>query len=766
MRSIGKLIACLLLIVTVSSVQAQTKKAASWYDMVVTLRQNIEKGKIKGVKPYISGVKKQKEAPDQVVYDLKGVSEFVIDMGDSGNGNAWDYAAVGNPVLTDLSGKQVSLLDLTPCSTSGESGTPKFNTDLTGKRKIKIAGKAYDKGIMAHAEAQLVYKLDGKYKSLSVDLGIEDGTRIAASVVFALRDARMSRAALLKNCSAELIKSMNDFLYQSGTSFDELLFSPKDMLIEKVIAERVSKRRQTVTKKSYQAKIKNIASLPEKTQAAAYIKLAEEMLMMGLLNEKIQWVDAEALALYLDDMKSNDKFDYAANKAIYDEIAKDLAAVKAGITAGDVTFAPKAEAILALRDKLIFANPVLDTDIVVSRFNIGSTARKIMAPQLGTQSNNWSNQESAKRVGFNSSVAVLSDFKNGAKLRTVYAPTNGSPISDLRIHWDGDKAMFTGIQEDGRWNIFEADLKNGGAKKLMEIPESDLEFYDATYLPDGRIIATSNIGLQGVPCVNGSDPVGNMVLYTPKDNSFRRITFDQDANWNPSITHDGKVMYTRWEYTDLTHYYSRIVMTMNPDGTEQRALYGSGYMFPNSVFDMQVIPGHSSAFVGIISGHHGVARSGRLILFDPKKSRKGAAGMLQEIPYHDREIKEVVKDRLVDNVWPQFIKPTPIDDKYYLVAAKMSPESLWGVYLVDIFDNVTCLYEAEGEGFISPMAAQKTPTPPAIPDKVNLSDPEATVFIQDIYEGEGLPGVPRGAVKELRIFSYEYAYLKTKSDHN
>lgn len=41
-------------------------------------------------------------------------------------------------------------------------------------------------------------------------------------------------------------------------------------------------------------------------------------------------------------------------------------------------------------------------------------------------------------------------------------------------------------------------------------------------------------------------------------------------------------MYTRWEYTDLTHYYSRIVMHMNPDGTENKALYGSGAMFPNS----------------------------------------------------------------------------------------------------------------------------------------------------------------------------------------
>ena len=301
---------------------------------------------------------------------------------------------------------------------------------------------------------------------------------------------------------------------------------------------------------------------------------------------------------------------------------------------------------------------------------------------------------------------------------------------------------------------------------MIDNPEPDLEFYDGTYLPDGRIIANSNIGYQGVPCVNGSDPVGNMVLYTPQSKNLRRLTFDQDANWNPVIMNNGRVMYTRWEYTDLTHYYTRIVMNMNPDGTEQKALYGSGSMFPNSTFDVQPLPGYASAFVGIISGHHGVARSGRLILFDPAKARKGAAGMLQEIPHRNRPIVEEVKDRLVDGVWPQFIKPSPLNDTYFLVAAKLDKNDLWGIYLVDKFDNVTCLHKMEGEGYISPIAVRKTVTPPAIPDRVKLDDKQATVFIQDIYEGEGLKGIPRGTVKSLRLHAYEYAYVQTQSDHN
>ena len=437
------------------------------------------------------------------------------------------------------------------------------------------------------------------------------------------------------------------------------------------------------------------------------------------------------------------------------------------IYSGDEAVLVNAEKAVANKRAILLANPLLNGDkILTVRYQLGNRDRRAMAPELGTQSNNWSNQESARRKGFNADIVELSNLRDEVQIRTIYKPDNTSSIADLKLHWDGDRAMFTQTMSDNRWNVFEVKLNNGDCKKLIDNPEPDLEFYDGTYLPDGRIIANSNIGYQGVPCVNGSDPVGNMVLYTPQSKNLRRLTFDQDANWNPVIMNNGRVMYTRWEYTDLTHYYTRIVMNMNPDGTEQKALYGSGSMFPNSTFDVQPLPGYASAFVGIISGHHGVARSGRLILFDPAKARKGAAGMLQEIPHRNRPIVEEVKDRLVDGVWPQFIKPSPLNDTYFLVAAKLDKNDLWGIYLVDKFDNVTCLHKMEGEGYISPIAVRKTVTPPAIPDRVKLDDKQATVFIQDIYEGEGLKGIPRGTVKSLRLHAYEYAYVQTQSDHN
>lgn len=503
------------------------------------------------------------------------------------------------------------------------------------------------------------------------------------------------------------------------------------------------------------------------TQITGYQKLHKQVQRMLLLQSELKWLNMEAIRLAYEDMKRIEGFDAVKYLPILTELEQQVKQGFGNIYSGDEAVLVNAEKAVANKRAILLANPLLNGDkILTVRYQLGNRDRRAMAPELGTQSNNWSNQESARRKGFNADIVELSNLRDEVQIRTIYKPDNASSIADLKLHWDGDRAMFTQTMSDNRWNVFEVKLNNGDCKKLIDNPEPDLEFYDGTYLPDGRIIANSNIGYQGVPCVNGSDPVGNMVLYTPQSKNLRRLTFDQDANWNPVIMNNGRVMYTRWEYTDLTHYYTRIVMNMNPDGTEQKALYGSGSMFPNSTFDVQPLPGYASAFVGIISGHHGVARSGRLILFDPAKARKGAAGMLQEIPHRNRPIVEEVKDRLVDGVWPQFIKPSPLNDTYFLVAAKLDKNDLWGIYLVDKFDNVTCLHKMEGEGYISPIAVRKTVTPPAIPDRVKLDDKQATVFIQDIYEGEGLKGIPRGTVKSLRLHAYEYAYVQTQSDHN
>ncbi len=482
---------------------------------------------------------------------------------------------------------------------------------------------------------------------------------------------------------------------------------------------------------------------------------------------ELNYTKPEAIAAAIADMEKLEGFDAEQARRDLDELQRLYHQGFSHIRKNDPDALARAQRVLELKRKILLSHPELkDAKIIASRYQLGKRARRANAAALGMPHNNWSSQIDASRRGFQASIVELSNLQAQPSLREIYSPESGSSVAGLRLHWDADRMLFTQTCPDKLWNVFEIKLDGSGLTELIQHDEPDLDFFDATYLPDGRIIANSNIGYNGVPCVNGEEAVSNLILYTPESKNIRRLTFDQDANWNPTIMNNGRVMYTRWEYTDLTHYYSRIVMHMNPDGTENKALYGSGGMFPNSTFDIQPLPGHASSFIGVISGHHGVVRAGRLILFDPAKGRKGSAGMLQEIPHSKRPIKEEIRDHLVDGVWPQFLSPSVVSNKYFLVAAKLTPRSLWAIYLVDVFDNITCIMQLEDAGLTTPQLVKKRPTPPAIPDRVNLADKEATFFIQDIYQGEGLQGVPRGTVKSLRIFAYEYAYMQTVSDHD
>jgi len=83
---------------------------------------------------------------------------------------------------------------------------------------------------------------------------------------------------------------------------------------------------------------------------------------------------------------------------------------------------------------------------------------------------------------------------------------------------------------------------------------------------------------------------------------------------------------------------------------------------------------------------------------------------------------------------------------------------LWGIYLVDTFDNFVLVSEIEGSALLEPMPLRKVKIPPVLPDRVDASRKDATVLLTDIYTGPGLKGIPKGEVKKLRLFSYHYAH--------
>jgi len=418
---------------------------------------------------------------------------------------------------------------------------------------------------------------------------------------------------------------------------------------------------------------------------------------------------------------------------------------------GDAAAIKEANRLLALQREILLRNPALDFEKILL---IKRHSKKDGLP-VNFHGISYINKGPG---GIDNEIAVM-DLRNG-DLSTLYRPDRDVYVGEVDLHFDAKRLMFSQVDEGNTWQVYEINIDGTGLRQITESgPElSDIGSYDSMYLPDGRIIYCSTSGFAGVPCHDGRGDVANLHIMNADGSGVRRLTFEQDHDWYPVMLPNGRVMYLRWEYSDSAHYFSRIMMTMNPDGTGQVEHYGSNSYWPNAMFYGRPLPGSSSKFAAIVSGHHGVRRAGRLVLFDTAKGRHETSGVIQQIPGYGKEVPAPIKDHLVDGVWPRFLHPYPLSDKYFLVSCQPTPTSEWGIYLVDVYDNMLLLKETTDYLLYEPIPLKKTPTPPVIPDKVNLASTTATCFVQDIYDGEGLRGVPRGTVKSLRVFSYDYGY--------
>lgn len=446
-----------------------------------------------------------------------------------------------------------------------------------------------------------------------------------------------------------------------------------------------------------------------------------------------QAFDTNSLARAIQDLSASYPDRYTQGKAFLAEL---------GAAKTESEFA-------ALQRKALLANPLLDFDrvLVVRR---GGT-------RLGLP-RNWEGNCALSPKGYTNDISVLS-LSNGV-ITPLFCPSSDVFAGDVDLDFDAGKLLFSMPNSQGRWHVWELRADGSGLRQMTP-DESGVDQYDACYLPDGGMIFNSTAAFTGVPCVGGSSVVANLFRMNADGSGIRRLCFDQEHNWSPTVLNDGRVLYTRWEYTDTPHYFTRLLFSMNPDGTGQSSYYGSNSYWPNSIFYARPIPGVPGKVVGIVSGHHGVPRMGELIVFDPALGREEAGGVVQRIPGSGVRVEPVIKDQLVADSWPKFLHPYPLSDKYFLVSCKPAEHALWGLYLVDIFDNRLLLHEEPGMAIFEPVPFRKTPRPPVIPDRVRLGEKEATVYVNDIYVGPGLKGVPRGTVKQLRIYSYHFAYPGT-----
>lgn len=428
------------------------------------------------------------------------------------------------------------------------------------------------------------------------------------------------------------------------------------------------------------------------------------------------------------------------------------------------------EAIFAFQRAVLLVNPLLDfEEILLLRRKTPDTSRTDAYWQWGQKYGmtvNWSCDFRPKNPPvapwWEEALVACRLSEGNERMRTVFRAQPKHMIQHPELHFDADRILFAMPGPSAAFQVFEINVDGTGLRQVTADTQADVDNGDPCYLPDGRIIFNSTRMYTGVPCEDGQSYVSNLCITDASGQDTRILTFDQESNWYPTLLNNGRVLYTRYEYANVSHQFGRLLFHMNPDGTGQMEYYGSNSYWPNSIFYARPVPNHPTMVAGVVCGHHGPNRTGRLVLFDPARGRQETSGAVQTIPGYGKPVKRIVEDELYGGDWPKFVHPWPLSDKYFLVSARLHPGQVeYGVYLVDVFDNVTEICRLPDYSLLEPIPLKPRQAPPSIPDRIEPGADQATVYLADVYQGPGLNGVPRGTVKRLRLFSYDYLYRDT-----
>ncbi|MDR2170137.1 MAG: SUMF1/EgtB/PvdO family nonheme iron enzyme [Planctomycetaceae bacterium] len=448
---------------------------------------------------------------------------------------------------------------------------------------------------------------------------------------------------------------------------------------------------------------------------------------------------------------------------------------------------PDPHALEKLIREAALANPVLNFDKILCIRRKTNLKRQ---GQLGFIELNAYTEDTVPRDGWDNEIMILSNIRGVPKLTPVYRHANNAIMRDLDLHFNVQKFLFTATNDKGNLAVFEIGVNGGELREITPNNQTDIQWFDPCYVAEeGVILSFSTAGIQGVPCMAGSKKVATLYRIDTNKNRTHQLTFEQDSGWHPRLLNDGRIMYLRWQYTETPHYFDRMLFTMSPDGRRQKAIWGSGAFFPTAYKHARPVLTHPSMVLGVVSGHHSLPEAGRLMLVDPNlgthypfrhdpKTKewgkpgthsdiyprvypKEVTGCVQEIPGWGRDVIGNVYDNQGGDCKYTFAFPYPLNEKYFLTNMWLDHKGTWGIWLVDVFDNMVKLCDLPDAGLFEPTPLLPRKRPPVIPDLTIPEAKEGTMFITDVYHGRGLPDIPRGKAKALRIFSYHFAYWGT-----
>jgi hypothetical protein len=359
-------------------------------------------------------------------------------------------------------------------------------------------------------------------------------------------------------------------------------------------------------------------------------------------------------------------------------------------------------------------------------------------------------------------LLVLDGLEPTAKVREL-GPASPGSYWRPDLSFDARRVLFCFKPErDKAFHLYEIGIDGSD---LRQLTFGDYDDIDPIYLPDGHIMFVTTRCHTYVRCM----PHANSYVLARCDGDGRNIYLVSQSNecdWLPALLDDGRVVYSRWEYTDKPLWRIQSLWTTNPDGTNTAVVWGNQSVWPDHLAQPRQIPGtHRIMFTGV--GHHDWF-AGSIGIVDPRAGREFPHGLTKvtadvawpEVgngPVDPAESAEY----LAPGPYDAYQTPYPLSEDLFLVSARRSKDDKFRLYLMDLAGNLELIYEGQ-HNIWHAMPVKPRPCPPEQPDRVqwpgtgdDRRDAERGFFYSaDVLEG--VPDLPRARVKYLRVFQQEY----------
>ncbi|MGL4595034.1 MAG: hypothetical protein ACRCUY_09925 [Thermoguttaceae bacterium] len=421
-------------------------------------------------------------------------------------------------------------------------------------------------------------------------------------------------------------------------------------------------------------------------------------------------------------------------------------------------------AVRRVKREIVFKNPLIDFDKIVLIDNPYPKGKQ------GDATDEWGH-EARHRNGFMAESGgrlLVTGLNPGGEVVDVLTGNEGS-FWRPDVSFDGKKLLFS-FQPAGEksFHLYEV---NADGSDLKQLTFGDYDDLDPIYCPDGKIVFCSSRQHSYVRCM----PMTHSFAMSRCDGDGKNIyviSANGEPEYLPSLLNDGRVIFTRWEYTEKALWRVQSLWTSNPDGTNIQIFWGNQSVWPDLLGEARAIPNSNKVmFVGM--GHHAWF-DGSIGTIDPTKGLdypNGLSRITREAPWP--EVGNGPNDPSPEFDYHEsgkfyaYKSPFPLSDEYFLASAREGgllyngSDNGWffRLYMMDVYGNKELIHKGKHNAYYA-MPLKSRAVPPARPDLVEWPEigkgekpKHGTLYSNDVFDNA--PAILKEKGKSLRVIQMD-----------